>query len=61
MSVSQMIQKAERLANASAIAAVEAASLARLGFRGDAELMAERAARLDCMAADYRAAAKRFH
>jgi hypothetical protein len=61
MCKSQMIEKAERFADLAACAAVESAALARLGFRGDAESYAERAARLDAMAADYRTAARKVH
>jgi DNA-binding Xre family transcriptional regulator len=61
MSKALLVEKAARLAEASAIAAIEAASLSRLGYAGEAEAIESRALRLDSMAADYRRAARLAH
>ena len=52
-------ERAARLSDASAMAAIEAATLARLGFP-DVRLES-RAERLESMAANYRRAAKQAH
>ena len=51
-----LADKAARLSHASAMAAIQAATLARLGYPDSS--LEERAARLDCMAANYRRAAR---
>ena len=59
MSRAMLSQRAARLSDASAIAAIEAATLARLGFPDNR--LESRAERLDAMAAQYRRAAKSAH
>lgn len=61
MSKAMLIERAARLADASAIAAIEAATLERLGYATEAEAYATRAAQLGGMSADYRKAAKLAH
>lgn len=61
MSKAILVTKAERFADASAIAAVESALAARMGYEGEAETLAARAARLSAMASDYRKAARLAH
>lgn len=59
MSRAMLADRAARLSDASACAAIQAATLARLGFP-DSRLES-RAERLDAMAANYRRAAKSAH
>lgn len=56
-----LVAKAERLAESSARAAYMAAVAESAGCKGDAMAWQSRADRLDNMAADYRAAARRTH
>lgn len=59
MSKAMLVAKAARFAEASAIAAIEAATLARLGHPSEA--VETRAARLAGLSADYAKAARLTH
>lgn len=61
MSKAILTAKAARFADASAIAAIESAVSARLGFAGEAETLEARSNRYAALAADYRKAARRAH
>lgn len=59
MSKAILVTKAARFADASAIAAIEAATAARLGY--PSELLESRAARLAALSDDYAKAARLAH
>jgi len=61
MSKAILVAKAARFSEASAMAAIEAANVARLGYRAEAETLEARAARLASLSADYHKAARRAH
>lgn len=61
MSKAILVAKACRFADASAIAAIEAATLARVGLVREAEAYEARAERYAALAADYDTAARRAH
>lgn len=56
-----LVVKAERLADSAARAAYMAAVALSAGCTGDSDAWQRRADRLDSMAADYRAAARKTH